>query len=141
MCENIGTLIAEQRCVNHANAYRQNNGRSIPKKISAATWRFVWREWRSPPPALKEVIERSPHQHTLHKAGSKHQSSSQSIGLKCRMYSRIPMTLTLNLSPELEQYLIQEADQHGLSIEMLALQLLKNSIAIEKKQAEAVDML
>ncbi|MGB3293330.1 MAG: hypothetical protein WBB01_10115 [Phormidesmis sp.] len=51
------------------------------------------------------------------------------------------MTLTLNLSPELEQYLIQEADQHGLSVEMLALQLLTNSIAIEKKQAEAVDML
>ena len=51
------------------------------------------------------------------------------------------MTLTLNLSPELEQYLIQEADQHGLSVEMLALQLLTNSIAIEKKQAEAVDIL
>ena len=51
------------------------------------------------------------------------------------------MTLTLNLSPELEQYLVQEADQHGLSVEMLALQLLTNSISIEKKQAEAVDML
>ncbi len=51
------------------------------------------------------------------------------------------MTLTLNLSPELEKYLVQEADQHGLSVEMLALQLLTNSIAIEKKQAKAVDML
>lgn len=51
------------------------------------------------------------------------------------------MTLTLNLSPELEQYLIQEADQHGLSVEMLALRLLTNSISIEKKRAEAVDML
>ncbi len=51
------------------------------------------------------------------------------------------MTLTLNLSPELEQYLVQEADQHGLSVEMLALQLLTNSIAIEKKQAKAVNML
>ena len=51
------------------------------------------------------------------------------------------MTLTLNLSPELEQYLIQEAQQQGLSVEAMTLRLLAKSIAVEQKQAEAVDML
>lgn len=51
------------------------------------------------------------------------------------------MTLTLNLSPELEQYLIQEANQNGLSVDVLALQLLTDSISIKQKQTEAVDML
>ena len=51
------------------------------------------------------------------------------------------MTLTLNLPPELEQYLIQEAHQQGLSVEAMTLRLLAKSIAIEQKQAEAVDML
>jgi hypothetical protein len=51
------------------------------------------------------------------------------------------MTLTLNLSPELEQYLLQEASQHGLSVEALALQLLTNSIFLKQKQTEAVNLL
>lgn len=51
------------------------------------------------------------------------------------------MTLTLDLSPELEQYLLQQANQHGLSVDVLALQLLTNSVLIRKKQAEAVDVL
>ncbi len=51
------------------------------------------------------------------------------------------MTLTLNLSPELEQYLVQEANQNGLSVDVLALQLLTNSILMKQRQAEAVDTL
>jgi hypothetical protein len=38
------------------------------------------------------------------------------------------MTLTLSLPPELEQYLIQEAQQQGISVETYALQLLQKSI-------------
>ncbi|NEP09439.1 MAG: hypothetical protein F6K14_04210 [Symploca sp. SIO2C1] len=51
------------------------------------------------------------------------------------------MTLTLNLSPELEQYLEQEASQHGLSVEAIALQLLTNSILLKQEQAGAVKLL
>ncbi|MBL1179148.1 hypothetical protein [Pantanalinema sp. GBBB05] len=51
------------------------------------------------------------------------------------------MTLTLNLSPELEQYLLQEANQNGLSVEALALQLLTSSILLKQKQTEAVNLL
>lgn len=51
------------------------------------------------------------------------------------------MTLTLNLSPELEQYLLQEANQQGLSVEAWALQLLTNSILLKQKQTEAVNLL
>lgn len=51
------------------------------------------------------------------------------------------MTLTLNLSPELEQYLVQEANQKGLSVEAVALQILASSILIKQKQAEAVNLL
>lgn len=51
------------------------------------------------------------------------------------------MTLTLNLSPELEQYLLQEANHHGLSGEAVALQLLTNSILLKQKQADAVNLL
>jgi len=51
------------------------------------------------------------------------------------------MTLTLNLPPELEQYLLQEASQHGLSVEAFALQLLTNSLELKQKQAEAVNLL
>lgn len=51
------------------------------------------------------------------------------------------MTLTLDLSPELEQYLLQEANQQGLSVEALALQLLANSILLKQKQTEAVNLL
>lgn len=51
------------------------------------------------------------------------------------------MTLTLDLSPELEQYLLQEANQQGLSVEALALQLLANSILLKQKQTEVVNLL
>lgn len=51
------------------------------------------------------------------------------------------MTLTLNLSPELEQYLLQEANQKGLSVEAVALQILAISILLKRKQAEAVNLL
>lgn len=51
------------------------------------------------------------------------------------------MTLTLNLSPELEQYLLQKANQHGLSVEALALQRLTNSILLKQRQTEAVNLL
>jgi hypothetical protein len=51
------------------------------------------------------------------------------------------MKLTLNLSPELEQYLLQEANRHGLSVETVALQLLTNSVLLKQKQAEAVNLL
>ncbi|MCF4968937.1 hypothetical protein [Nostoc sp. CMAA1605] len=51
------------------------------------------------------------------------------------------MTLTLNLSPELEQYLVQEANRHGLSVEAVVLQLLTNSALLKQKQVEAVNLL
>jgi hypothetical protein len=51
------------------------------------------------------------------------------------------MTLTLNLQPELEQYLLREAHQQGLPVEALALQLLTNSILLEQKQKTAVALL
>jgi hypothetical protein len=51
------------------------------------------------------------------------------------------MPLTLNLSPEIEQYLLQEANQHGLSVEVMAMQLLTNSISLKQKQTEAVNLL
>lgn len=51
------------------------------------------------------------------------------------------MTLTLNLPPELEQYLHEEAKQQGLSVEAIALQLLTQSILLKQKQAQAVDVL
>ncbi|MTJ49262.1 hypothetical protein [Dolichospermum sp. UHCC 0259] len=38
------------------------------------------------------------------------------------------MTLTLSLPPELEQYLIQEAQQQGLSVETYTLELIQKSI-------------
>jgi Leucine-rich repeat (LRR) protein len=50
------------------------------------------------------------------------------------------MIFTLDLSPELEQYLFQEANSRGLSLEVTALQLLKNSIFLKQKQAEAVNL-
>ena len=51
------------------------------------------------------------------------------------------MTLTLDLSPELEQYLRHEASQHGNSLDALALQLLRDSILAKQKQAEAINTL
>ncbi|MEO0539158.1 MAG: hypothetical protein AAF215_35560 [Cyanobacteria bacterium P01_A01_bin.123] len=46
------------------------------------------------------------------------------------------MTLTLDLPPELERYLLQEAKQQGISIEDMTLQLLKASFALRRKQSE-----
>jgi hypothetical protein len=51
------------------------------------------------------------------------------------------MTLTLDLEPELEQYLLQQANQRGLSVEALALQILVSSILLQQRQAEAVNLL
>ena len=51
------------------------------------------------------------------------------------------ITLTLNLSPELEQYLLQEANQQGLSLETVALQFLASSILQKQKQSEAINLL
>jgi hypothetical protein len=51
------------------------------------------------------------------------------------------MTLTLNLPLELEQYLLQEAQQQGLSVESVTLQLLTSSILLKLKQAEAVNLI
>jgi len=51
------------------------------------------------------------------------------------------MTLTLDFPPELEQYLLQEAEQQGVSVEAMTIQLLSRSFQLKQKQAEAVDML
>jgi plasmid stability protein len=51
------------------------------------------------------------------------------------------MILTLDLPPELEQYLAKEAAQHGLSVEAMTLQLLAASLNVKQNQAETVDML
>ncbi len=51
------------------------------------------------------------------------------------------MTLTLTLPPELEQYLYQQAKQHGLSVEAVTLQLLSESILSRQKESEAADIL
>lgn len=51
------------------------------------------------------------------------------------------MTLNLDLPSELEQYLLQEAEQQGLSVEAMTLQLLTKSLQLRQKQSEAVDML
>jgi hypothetical protein len=51
------------------------------------------------------------------------------------------MTLTLSLPPELEQYLIQEAQQQGLSVETYALQLIQESIVQKEKQLKIVNVL
>jgi len=51
------------------------------------------------------------------------------------------MTLTLNLPSEVEQYLLQEAHQKGLSIESVTLQLLTSFIVLRQKQTKAVNLL
>lgn len=57
-----------------------------------------------------------------------------------KQFERI-VTLNLDLPPELEQYLLQEAEQRGLSVEAMTLQLLTQLLQRRQKQAEAVDML
>jgi hypothetical protein len=49
--------------------------------------------------------------------------------------------ITLHLPPELEQYLLQEANQQGLSVEAVTLQLLTNLILLKQKQTKAVSLL
>jgi hypothetical protein len=51
------------------------------------------------------------------------------------------MTLTLSLPPELEQYLIQEAQQQGLSVEIYTLDLIQKSILQKEKQLKIVNVL
>ena len=51
------------------------------------------------------------------------------------------MTLTLDLPSELEQYLLQEATEQGVSIEIITLRLLANSLSTKQKQAEAVNLI
>ena len=51
------------------------------------------------------------------------------------------MTLTLDLPSEVEQYLLEEANQQGLSIESVTLQLLQSFIFLKQKQAKAVNLL
>ena len=64
------------------------------------------------------------------------------VGLKCKgAFAERLMTLTLNLTPELQAYLLKEANQHGLSVEALALQLLKSSISLQHQQSEAADLI
>lgn len=46
--------------------------------------------------------------------------------------SRESMTLTLDLPSEVEQYLLQEANQKGISIESVTLQLLTSFILLNK---------
>jgi hypothetical protein len=51
------------------------------------------------------------------------------------------MTLTLYLSPELEQRLKQEAKRQGLSLDADALQLLAQSMPPKDRQSELVTLL
>ncbi|MEH2170760.1 MAG: hypothetical protein V7K41_29730 [Nostoc sp.] len=51
------------------------------------------------------------------------------------------MTLTLNLPPELEQYLAQQAKQQGLSLETYTLQILQEYILPKEKQSKLVNAL
>ncbi|MHC5823307.1 MAG: hypothetical protein ACYT04_47605 [Nostoc sp.] len=51
------------------------------------------------------------------------------------------MTLTLNLPPELEQYLAQQAKQQGLSVETYTLQILQEYILPKDKQSKLVNTL
>jgi hypothetical protein len=51
------------------------------------------------------------------------------------------MTLTINLPAALEQHLLQSANEQGISLEAMTLQVLINSIPLDRKQAEAVNLL
>lgn len=51
------------------------------------------------------------------------------------------MTLTLDLPPELERYLLQEADQQGVSVETMTLQLLAKSFQLRQNRVDAISML
>lgn len=51
------------------------------------------------------------------------------------------MTLTLNLTPEIEQYLTQRAKEQGLSTEVYVLRLLTDYIVKKEKQTKLVNLL
>jgi hypothetical protein len=51
------------------------------------------------------------------------------------------MTLTLSLTPEIEQYLAHEAKEQGLSIEAYTLQVLTEHILKKEKQTKLVNLL
>ena len=51
------------------------------------------------------------------------------------------MTVTLNLPPELEQYLAKKAKQQGLSVERYTLQILQEYILPKEKQSKLVNVL
>ncbi|WP_099239102.1 hypothetical protein [Synechococcus sp. BDU 130192] len=51
------------------------------------------------------------------------------------------MILDIDLPPELEQYLLQEAEQQGLSIEAMTLKVLASSLQVRQKQANVIDIL
>ncbi len=51
------------------------------------------------------------------------------------------MTLTLSLTPEIEQYLTQRAEEQGLSTEAYTLQLLIEHILLKQKQTKSVNLL
>ena len=55
--------------------------------------------------------------------------------------SRESMTLTLNLPSEVEQYLLQEANQKGISIESVTSQLLTSFILLKQKQTKAINLI
>ena len=51
------------------------------------------------------------------------------------------MTLNLSLTPELELYLTQRAEQQGTSVETYTLQLLTEHILLKEKQTSQVNLL
>lgn len=51
------------------------------------------------------------------------------------------MTLTLNLPPKLEQYLAEQAQQEGLSLEAYTLQILAEHILPKEKKTKLVNLL
>jgi hypothetical protein len=51
------------------------------------------------------------------------------------------MTLTLSLTPEIEQYLAHEAEEQGLSIEAYTLRLLTEHIVRKEKQTKLANLL
>lgn len=57
------------------------------------------------------------------------------------MTQTTPLTLTLSLTPDLELYLKQKANQQGLSVEAYVLQLLAKQILTVEKQDKAVNLL
>jgi hypothetical protein len=51
------------------------------------------------------------------------------------------MTITLNVSPELEQRLLQAAEQQGLSLDEYTLQLLDRYLPIEDRRSKGIALL